>query len=165
MLFILLSASHNKTCLKYQFLPLYRSFRVKGNVFSRSFLFPFLLGKPVFVVMGVIVNAFRFEYHKHDRSEDNKSAAEPGCPGKYFIPEVPAEKNMEKDFTVHKERNDERIHMLESPGHKHLCRESKESQSDKPHPLNSFRHGETAFHKSRPYGDTENLEIENDFRI
>ena len=75
------------------------------------------------------------------------------------------EKNMEKDFTVHKERNDERIHMLESPGHKHLCRESKESQSDKPHPLNSFRHGETAFHKSRPYGDTENLEIENNFRI
>lgn len=165
MLLILLSASHNKACLKYQFLPLYRSFRVKGNVFSRSFLFPFLLGNPVFVVMGVIVNAFRFEYHKHDRSEDDKSAAEPGCPGKYFIPEVPAEKNMEKDFTVHKERNDERIHMLESPGHKHLCRESKESQSDKPHPLNSFRHGETAFHKSRPYGDTENLEIENDFRI
>lgn len=165
MLLILLSASHNKACLKYQFLPLYRSFRVKGNVFSRSFLFPFLLGNPVFVVMGVIVNAFRFEYHKHDRSEDDKSAAEPGCPGKYFIPEVPAEKNMEKDFTVHKERNDERIHMLESPGHKHLCQESKESQSDKPHPLNSFRHGETAFHKSRPYGDTENLEIENDFRI
>lgn len=118
------------------------------------------------MMMGIGGISFRLENEKHDGTCHNQGASQPGPYRHYLIPEKPAKKGMKQDFTVHEEGYDHGIHVLESPGHKHLGRKGKEPEACRPEPFHTCRQCKCFFlHHGDPYDEAENLEIKDNFRI
>lgn len=117
-------------------------------------------------MVGVGVDGFRFEDHEHDGTGDDEGAAQPGGGSHDFIPEGPAEEDVEENLAVHQKGHDEGIDVLKRPGHEHLRRESKEAEADDEAPIRPLRQDPRLVSgNGKADENAENLKVENDFRI